>query len=64
MRVLQVEFPSNGVCSDFHQRGVFIGLWGSSTNLAEAVTHQVVASQLGGMASTTFLHRLGLPLLV
>jgi hypothetical protein len=33
------------VCSDFHQMGVFIGPWGSSTDLAEVVTHQVVAGQ-------------------
>jgi hypothetical protein len=71
MRALQVEFPCNCVCSDFHYRGVFIGSWGSSTDLAEVVTHQVVAGwpshmagQPGGMASTAFLHHLGLPLLV
>jgi hypothetical protein len=28
-------------CSDFHRRGVFIGPWDSSINLAEVVTHQV-----------------------
>jgi hypothetical protein len=31
------------VCSDFHRRGVFIGLWGSSTDLSGAVPHQVAA---------------------
>jgi hypothetical protein len=44
--------------------GVFIGPWGSSTDLAEVVTHQVVASWPGIEASTDFLHRLGLPLLM
>jgi hypothetical protein len=34
------------VCvSTFTCRGVFLGSWGSSTNLAEAVTHQVVADR-------------------
>jgi hypothetical protein len=48
-----------------------MGLWGTSTDLVEAVTRQLVASrpshmagQPGGMASTTFLQHLGLPLLV
>jgi hypothetical protein len=61
MRALQVEFPSNGVCSDFHRSGVFIGPWGSSTDLAEVVTHQVVggrprnvAGRLGVTSSTAF----------
>jgi hypothetical protein len=47
------------VCSDFRRRGIFIGPWESSTNLAKVVTHQVVASQPnhvvgwpGGMVST------------
>jgi hypothetical protein len=51
--------------------GVFIGPWGSSTNLAKAVTCQVATGQPshmpgrpGGEASTDFLHRLGHPLLV
>jgi hypothetical protein len=55
----------------FPREGVFIGSWGSSTDLAEAVTQKVaagwpsrMAGQLGGTASTSFLHRLGLPLLV
>jgi hypothetical protein len=59
------------VYSDFHRRGVFIGPWGTSTDLVEAVTHQVVADppshvagRLGGMASTAFLHHLGLPFLM
>jgi hypothetical protein len=61
MRALQVEFSGNGVCADFHQRGVFIGPRESSTDLAEAVTCQVVANRpshvavrLGGTASTAF----------
>jgi hypothetical protein len=52
-------------------RGVFIGPWGSSTNLTKVVTHQVVARQPSHMAgrpmslaSSDFLHRLGLPLLM
>jgi hypothetical protein len=60
MRALQMEFPCNGLCSDFHQRGLFIGPWGCSTDLAEAVTHQVavsrpshVAGRLGWTASTS-----------
>jgi hypothetical protein len=48
------------VCSDFHRRrGVFIGPWGSSSDLAEDVTHQVatgkpshVAGRSGGITST------------
>jgi hypothetical protein len=59
------------VSSDFHWRGVFIGSWVSSTDLAEAVTHQVAANRpshmagmAGGMVSTAFLHRIGLPLLM
>jgi hypothetical protein len=31
MRALQVEFPCNGVCVDFHHEGVFIGLNRTST---------------------------------
>jgi hypothetical protein len=31
------------VCVDFNGRGEFIGPWGSSTDLAKLVTHQVVA---------------------
>jgi hypothetical protein len=72
MRALQVGFPGNGVCVLISTGGgVLIGPWGSSTDLAEAVNHQVttdwpshVAGRLGGTASTTFLHRLGLPLLM
>jgi hypothetical protein len=47
MKDLQVEFPSNGVCVRFSTGGVFIGSWGSSTDLVEAVTHQVVADRVG-----------------
>jgi hypothetical protein len=50
---------------------VFIGPWGSSTDLVEVVAYQVVArrpSDVAGRpmssASTNFLHRLVLPLLV
>jgi hypothetical protein len=53
MRALQVECPKWCVYYDFHWRGgVFIGSCGSSTDLVEAVTHQVAASRSGGMAST------------
>jgi hypothetical protein len=59
------------VYSDFHRTGVFIVSWGSSTDLVEAVTHQVVAdrpthvaSQSGGTTSTTFLYSLDIPLLM
>jgi hypothetical protein len=55
----------------FTGREVFIGPWGSSTNLAEVVTHQVVtgrpshmADRLMCFASTYFLHRHSLSLLV
>jgi hypothetical protein len=54
MRALQVEFLSNGVCLLITTRGgVFIGLWESSTDLAKAVTHQVVVGWPGGTASST-----------
>jgi hypothetical protein len=60
MRALHVEFSECGVCVLISTRGgVFIGLWGSSTDLAEEVTRQVaayrprhVAGQLGGTACT------------
>jgi hypothetical protein len=53
------------VCvSTFTTRGVFIGPWGSSIDLAEAVTHQMAISQPSHMAdrqvslaSTDFLNR-------
>jgi hypothetical protein len=52
-------------------RGVFIGVQGGVTDLVKSVTHQVVAGrpshmagQPCGLASTNFLHRLGLLLLV
>jgi hypothetical protein len=53
MRALQVEFLKCGVCVLISTRGgVFIGLCGSSTDLTEAVTHQVAAGRSGGTAST------------
>jgi hypothetical protein len=59
------------VCSHFHHRGVFIGPWGSSTDLEKSVWCRVVADWPnhvvvwpGGAASTDFLHRLDLLLLV
>jgi hypothetical protein len=60
MRALQVEFLSNDVCVLISTRGgVFIGTWGSSTDLAKVVAHHVaadrpkhMAGQPGGMAST------------
>jgi hypothetical protein len=33
------------VCSHFHQKGVFVGLWGSSTDLVEVVTRQLAAGR-------------------
>jgi hypothetical protein len=45
-------------------RGVLIGVQGGVTDLVKSVTHQVVAGRPCGLASTDFLHRLGLPLLV
>jgi hypothetical protein len=71
-RALQVEFPKCSVCvSTFTSRGVFIGLWGSYTDMAEAVTHQVVAGWTSHMAgqpmssvSTDFLLCHSLSLLV
>jgi hypothetical protein len=57
--------------SHFHCRGVFIELWGGSTDLEKSVSHQVVTGQpshmagrAGGVAYTDFLYRLGLLLLV
>jgi hypothetical protein len=59
------------VCPHFHHMGVFIGPWGSSIDLDKSVWHQVVAGwpshvagRSGGAASTNFLHRLGLLLLM
>jgi hypothetical protein len=60
------------VCvSTFTSRGVFIGPWGSSTNLAEAVTRQVavgrpshMVGQSMSLVSTDFLHHHSLSLLV
>jgi hypothetical protein len=71
MRVLEVESPKYGASSHFHRRGVFIGPWGSSTDLENLVWYHVVADRPshvvgrpGGAVSTDFLHRLGLLLLV
>jgi hypothetical protein len=72
MRALQVEYPKCGVCvSTFTGRGVFIWPWGSSTDLAEAVTRQVAASQPSHVAgwpmssaSTDFIHHHSISLLV
>jgi hypothetical protein len=54
-------------CVDFHRKGVFIGVNGTSTDLERSLWHQVVAGRpsrmagrAGGAASTDFLHRLGL----
>jgi hypothetical protein len=58
-------------CVDFHCEGVFIGVNGSSTHLEKLVLRQVeagqpshVAGRPGGAASTDFLYRLSLLLLV
>jgi hypothetical protein len=55
------------VSSHFYHRGVFMGPWGSSTNLEKSVWCQVVAGRPshvadrpGGADSTDFLHPLGL----
>jgi hypothetical protein len=62
-----------GLSPHFHRRGggVFIGPCGSSTDLDKSVLCQVVAGRPshvvgwpGGAASTDFLHRLGLLLLM
>jgi hypothetical protein len=57
--------------STFTGRGVFIGSWGSSTDLVEVVTHQVAADRTSHVAgwpmssaSTNFLHRHSLSLLM
>jgi hypothetical protein len=63
MRALQVEFSKCGVCVMISTGGgVVIGSWGSSTDLAEAVAHQVtagrpshMAGRPGGMASTALV---------
>jgi hypothetical protein len=51
--------------------GVFIGVQGGATDMVKSVTHEVVASrpshmagQPCGLASTDFLHLLGLLLLM
>jgi hypothetical protein len=67
-----VESPKCVVCLLISTvGGVFIEPWGSSTDLEKSVWHQVVAGQpnhmvgrSGGAASTDFLHRLGLLLLM
>jgi hypothetical protein len=72
MGALQVESPKCGVCVlIFTSRGVFIRVQGGVTDLVKLVTRQVVAgrpshvaSRPCASASTDFLHRLGLPLLV
>jgi hypothetical protein len=68
---LQVESPKYGVCSNFHRYSVFIGVQGGVTDLVKSVTRQAVAGRPShvvdrpcGSASTNFLHRLGLPLLM
>jgi hypothetical protein len=62
---LQVESSKCGVCvSTFTGRGLFIGPWGSSTDLAEAVTCQVAAGRPMSSPSTNFLHHHSLSLLV
>jgi hypothetical protein len=65
-----VESPKCGVCvSTFTSRGIFIGPWGSSTDLAEVVNHDVVAGRPShvvgwpmSLASTDFLHHHSLSL--
>jgi hypothetical protein len=50
MGALQVESPKCSVCPQFHHRGVFIGPWGSSTDLDKSVWCQVVAGRPSHMA--------------
>jgi hypothetical protein len=81
MGALQVESPKCGVCvcvSTFTGMGVFIEPWGSSIDLADAVTHQVVADRPSHItsrpshvasrpissASTNFLQHHSLPFLM
>jgi hypothetical protein len=52
-------------------RGVFIGVQGEVTDLVKSVTRKVVVGRRShvaglpcGLASTNFLHRLGIPFLV
>jgi hypothetical protein len=52
------------VCVDFHRSGVFMGPCGSSTDLVEAVTCHVAAGRPMSLASTDFIHRHSLPLLM
>jgi hypothetical protein len=59
------------VCVDFHREGLFLGQWGSSTDLVEEVTRHVVsgwpshmAGQLMSSSSTDFLHCHSVSLLV
>jgi hypothetical protein len=69
-----MESPKCGVCVCVlisTGRGVFIWVQGRVTDLVKSVTHQVVAGrpshvagQPCGSASTDFVHRVGLPLLV
>jgi hypothetical protein len=67
-----VESLKCGVCvSTFPGRGVFIVPWGSSTDMAEVVTHQVavgwpchMAGRQMSSVSTKFLQRHSLCLLV
>jgi hypothetical protein len=65
MEPLQVEINQNecGVWT-FITMEVFIGVNRTTTDLERSVWRQVVAGRPGGVASTDFLHRLGLPLLV
>jgi hypothetical protein len=71
-RALQVKSPKCSVCvSTFIGKRVFIGPWGSSTDLAKVVTRQVAADRSGHMAgrpmslaSIDFLHRHSLSVLM
>jgi hypothetical protein len=64
MRALQVEFPSNDVCVLISTRGGIYRVVGELHRLSQGGNRHVATGWPGGTASTTFLHRFGLPLLM
>jgi hypothetical protein len=70
-KMLELYFHVKIRVLHFHREGVFIGVSGTSTGLERSVWRQVVArrpshvaDRPGGVASTNFLHRFRLLLLV
>jgi hypothetical protein len=59
-----VEFPSNNVCVQISTGGGIYRVVGELHRLGQGGNHHVAASWPGGTASTAFLHRFGLPLLM